>query len=124
MDSNNGLTMKDLTPTAQRLYTKYDAMLLTAEQTAEAIGLSAKTLRNYGTTAQIRKGRTPHYLIPLRGTKVGRRRFWHINTVAEWIDQQELIAMDAVANETPRRRGRPRKIEQRIQLERSKKPNL
>ena len=113
MDINDGLITNDLTPTARVLYSKYGTMLLNGQQTAEAIGLTPKTIRQV-TTAQYSKGRIPQYLIKLRGTKVGRKRFWHIRIVADWIDQQELKAREAIGNETPRQRGRPRKIEQRM----------
>ncbi len=106
-----------LSPTAQRLFNMFGTMMLRIGQVSEATGIAEKTLRNKCTTAQIAKGLAPEHLLRLRGIKKGRYRYWHIEIVANWLDDQYSKTLEAINNDSPRKRGRPSNFEQKTRKE-------
>ncbi|MCG7878545.1 MAG: hypothetical protein JAY75_05055 [Candidatus Thiodiazotropha taylori] len=102
-----------LSPTAQRLLNLFETFQLDINQTSKATGVAVQTLRNNMTTAKIARGLCREDLLSLRGYKVGRKRYWHIEIVADWLDEIEGLSRRPLSDEATKmiqesiRAGRP-----------------
>ncbi|MEW8308218.1 MAG: hypothetical protein G8D88_13960 [gamma proteobacterium symbiont of Ctena orbiculata] len=100
-------------PKAQELYDKYGNEWIDIKQLSEIVRLSVKHLRKL-TTAKFKAGAVPDDLVGLYGKKIGRKRFWHVGVVADWLYEKEAEMQRDINNNIPKGRGRPSKHKEEL----------